>query len=90
MSCSCSVAASLEVLAPAGGEVVDDVHLVAARDERVDYVRADEARSPGDHRPHGRILAARWFVTFEGIDGSGKTTQASALRAGSRPRAARS
>ena len=34
----------VQVLAPPGGEVVDDVHLVAARDERVDDVRADEAR----------------------------------------------
>ena len=47
----------VQVLAAAGREVVDDVHLVPARDERVDDVRADEARSSGDDRPHGRILA---------------------------------
>jgi hypothetical protein len=45
-----------QVLAPAGGEAVDDVHLVSACDERVDEMRADEAGSPGDGRSHRRIL----------------------------------
>ena len=39
-----------EVLARAGREVVDDVHLVPAREQRVDDVRADEARSACDER----------------------------------------
>ena len=41
-----------EVVARAGGEVVDDVHLVAAREQRVDDMRADEARAACDERPH--------------------------------------
>ena len=35
-----------------GGEVVEHVHLVAAGDERVHQVRADEARAAGHDRPH--------------------------------------
>ena len=42
-----------EVLALAGGEVVDDGHLVAAIEERVDEVGADEAGSAGDQGTHG-------------------------------------
>ena len=42
----------VDVLAAAGGQVVDDGHVVAARDERVDEMGADEARSTGDDRPH--------------------------------------
>ena len=38
----------VEVLPPAGREVVDDRHLVAAREQRVDQVRADESRAAGD------------------------------------------
>jgi hypothetical protein len=34
------------------------VHLVAACQERLDDVRADETRTPGDDRPHRRILGA--------------------------------
>ena len=43
------------VFAPAARQVVEDVHLVAARDERVGDVRADEARAPGDDRSHGAL-----------------------------------
>ena len=45
--------APLEVLALAGGQVVDDGHLVAAIEERVDEVRADEAGAAGDQGTHG-------------------------------------
>ena len=41
-----------QVLALAGGEVVDDGDLVAAREQRVDDVRADEPGAAGDDRPH--------------------------------------
>jgi hypothetical protein len=42
-----------EVLALAGGQVVDDQDLVAAVEERVDEVRADEAGAAGDQGTHG-------------------------------------
>jgi hypothetical protein len=42
-----------EVLALAGGEVVDDHDLVAAVEELVDEVRADEAGAAGDQGTHG-------------------------------------
>ena len=42
-----------EVLALAGGQVVDDRDLVAAIEERVDEVRADEAGAAGDQGTHG-------------------------------------
>ena len=41
-----------EVALAAAGEVVDDRHLVAALEQRVDEVRSDEAGSAGDEGTH--------------------------------------
>ena len=37
---------------------VDDPHLVAAVEQRLDHVRADESATPGDENPH--LSAPRW------------------------------
>ena len=42
----------VQVLALAGGEIVDDDHLVTTLHERIDEVRADEARTPCHDRAH--------------------------------------
>src|SRR5437867_12309029 len=42
------IGALVEVRPVAGGEIVDDEHVVATRDERVDYVAAKEPRAAGD------------------------------------------
>ena len=49
---TCSSAPARPVPALPLREVVENVHLVAAREERLDDVRADEAGAPGDDRPH--------------------------------------
>ena len=70
-----------DALALALREVVEDVHLVAAREQRVDDIRADEAAPPVTiARIAARILGA-WasLLALEGIDGSGKGTQAARL-----------
>ena len=56
-----------EVLALAGGQVVDDRDLVAAIEERVDEVRADEAGAAGDQGTHGGgsyVRCPRCRLTF--------------------------
>jgi dTMP kinase len=57
------------------------VHLVAAREQRLDDMRADEPCAPRDDRPHaGRILrTVGILLAIEGIDGTGKGTQAGRL-----------
>jgi hypothetical protein len=56
MSSSKKRAFGYEVLALPGGEVVDDQHVVAARQVQLDDVRADEARPAGDDDLHTRTL----------------------------------
>ena len=66
------------------------MHLVAPREQRVDDMGADETGTAGDDDPHRRNLPAM-FITLEGLDGSGKTTQATAARApASKPTESRS
>ncbi len=69
----------VQVRTLAGGEVVDDRHLVSARDEGIDEIRADESRASRHDCPHRRIVGIGMFITFEGPDFSGKSTQAALL-----------
>ena len=39
-----------QIIEAAGPEIVDDAHAIAARDQRVHQVRADEAGAAGDER----------------------------------------
>src|SRR5204862_1667417 len=68
-----------QVLALAARQVVEHVDLVAAREEGVDDVRADEARASCHDRPQAPYGTASVFLSLEGVDGSGKTTQANLL-----------
>ena len=49
-----------DVLAPPLREIVEDVHLVAACEQRLDDVRADEACPTGDDRPHLPRILGGW------------------------------
>ncbi len=69
----------VQVRALAEREIVDDEHLVPARDERIDEIRADESRASRHDCPHRRIVGIGMFITFEGPDFSGKSTQAALL-----------
>jgi dTMP kinase len=54
------------------------VHLVAAGEQLLDDVRADETCPTGDDRPHRTRILGRVgvLIAIEGIDGAGKGTQA--------------
>ena len=78
MSRSTNVAAGL-TYSRRRGEVVDHDHVVAPLDEGVDEVRADETRTACDRYAHTPYRRAAVFISFEGQDGSGKTTQAGLL-----------
>ena len=79
MSPATNRAASLTYLAPAEREVVDHGDLVAAGDEHVDEIGADEAGASGYRSVHTPYRRRSMFISFEGQDGSGKTTQVGLL-----------
>ena len=47
--------AGRDVFRPPGGQVVQDMHLVPARNQRPGDVGADETRAPGHDRPHRAV-----------------------------------
>src|SRR5206468_11628731 len=51
-----------EVVAVAGGEVVEHAHLVAALEQAADEIGADEAGAPGDQNLHGS--ATTWKLAI--------------------------
>src|SRR5207302_3910144 len=59
----------LDVLAPAGREIVQDQHLIASRRQRVHEVRSDEAGSSGDEISH-RAVPPKWRLPYHSAGGA--------------------
>src|SRR3954452_5963279 len=80
-----------DVLALALREVVEDVDLVPALEQRLDHVRADEARAPGYERPHApRILGSSCSSPSREWTAPASRRRPGYCATRSRPRAARS
>src|ERR671935_29089 len=54
------------VVRPSVREIVEHMPLVTACEQRIDHVRADEARASGHDRPHGRIVRPRCSSASKG------------------------
>ena len=72
-------AASLTRPPDARREVVDDCHLVATLDERIDEVRADEPGSAGDEHAHAAAVADGRVVRHSGEDASMRRSAAAVI-----------